>query len=312
MGGKRVLVTGANGFLGSHVVPLLVKRGYRVSTLGRGKSAHPGLTHYKADVVHNMPESAVRGVDAIVHLACDVSIARSIENPSSYITNNLAMTLNLLEAVRAQKKKPLVIFLSTDRVYGKASGRVNENSPTFPIEPYVASKLMSETALAAYANQFDIPYIALRASAFFGPHQPRRSFISDVIQKMIEQNTITVGPLKSVKNFSYAGNVADAVLAALKAPRSAHNRAYNIGGKPISFSHVLTLCKKIIEKRLGKKIRIHIDHSIRLPQKNEIGAFTLSSASAQKALRWKEKVSLTEGLERTVDYFLKNKNPPQE
>lgn len=303
MKGARVLVTGANGFLGKHVVPLLVERGYRVSTLGRSEAAH-GLPHFQLDLAHEIPEDAVRGVDAIVHLASDVSIARSIEDPFSHITNNLTLTLNLLKACRAADAKPLVVFLSSDRVYGKARGRVTEQSPTFPIEPYTAGKIMGEIALATYANLFGIPYIALRASAFFGPHQPRRGFISDVIQKMIEQDAITVGPLKSVKNFTYVGNVAAAVHAALKAPRSTYNRAYNIGGKPVSLLGVLTQCKTIVEQRLSKKIRIHIDRSIRLPQQNEIGAFSLSTASAQKTLHWKETVSLKEGLERTVDYFL--------
>lgn len=304
---KRVLVTGASGFLGKHVVPLLVRHGYAVRTLGRNKSAHQKLPHYQMDLAHEIPAKAIRGIDAVMHLASHVGIAHAIENPISHVKDNLAMTLNVLEACRASGRKPLVIFLSTDRVYGKARGRVTEQSPTFPIEPYTASKIMGEVALATYANLFDIPYVAIRASAFFGPHQPRRSFISDVIQKMIEQDDITVGPLKSVKNFTYVGNVASAVLLALQAPRSAHNRAYNIGGNPISLLHVLELVKKIIERKLRKRIRIHIDRSIRLPQKNEIGAFTLVTASAKKTLRFNEAVPLTQGLERTVDYFLRPK-----
>ena len=303
---SRVLVTGASGFLGKHVVSLLVERGYRVETLGRGESTHPALTHHKIDLAREVPTDAVSKADAVVHLASDVSIARSIENPSAHITNNLAMTFNVLGACRTASTKPLVVYLSSDRVYGKAHGRVTEQSPIFPIEPYTASKIMGETALAAYANQFDIPYIALRASAFFGEHQPRRSFISDVIQKMIDKDDVTVGPLKSVKNFTYVGNVASAVLLSLKAPRAAQNRAYNIGGKPMSLLRVLAECKSVVEKRLNKKIRIHIDRSIRLPQKNEIGAFTLYTASAQKSLRWKETIPLSKGLARTVDYFLAN------
>ncbi|MEK7628430.1 MAG: NAD(P)-dependent oxidoreductase [Patescibacteria group bacterium] len=301
--GARILVTGASGFLGKHVVSLLLGEGYHVSTLGRTPSAQ-GLPHFQADLGHDTPVDAVSTMDAIVHLACDVSIARSIENPDSHIANNLAMTLAILQACRSSVHKPLVIFLSTDRVYGKASGRVTEQSPTFPIEPYTASKIMGEVALATYANQFGIPYIAIRASAFFGPHQPRRSFISDVIQKMITEAVVVVGPLKSVKNFTYVENVAYAVLAALKAPRSAHNRTYNVGGKPVALSRVLALSKTILEKRLGKKIRMRTDRSIRLPQQNEIGPFTLSTASAHKTLRWKERTPLKAGLEKTIDYFL--------
>ena len=304
--GAHVLVTGASGFLGTHVVKLLMERGYRVSTLGRGESAYLDLPHYKMDLSREVPTDAVRDVDAIVHLASDVSIARSIENPSAHIAHNSAITFNLLEACRTAKTKPLVVYLSTDRLYGKARGPVNEQSPTFPIEPYTASKIMNESALATYANLYDIPYIAIRASAFFGPHQSRRSFIADVIQKMKERNDITVGPLKTVKNFTYVGNVASAVLLALKAPQSAYNRAYNIGGKPIALSKILAHMKEIVEKKLNKRIKIYIDRSLQLPQQNEIGPFEVSTDSAQKALHWKQTVPLEEGLERTVDYFLTN------
>lgn len=302
--GTRVLVTGASGFLGTHVVRLLTERGYRVSTLGRSESMLPGLPHYKIDLSREVPTNAVRDVDAIVHLASDVSIARSIENPSAHIANNSAITFNLLEACRAAKIKPLIVYLSTDRLYGKARGPVNEQSSTFPIEPYTASKIMSEGALATYANLYNMPYIAIRASAFFGPHQPRRSFIADVIQKMKERNDITVGPLKTVKNFTYVENVAAAVLLALEAPRLAQNRAYNIGGKPIALSKILAHVKRIVEKKLNKRIKIRIDRSLQLPQQNEVGPFEVSTDSAQKALHWKQTVPLEEGLKRTVDYFL--------
>lgn len=308
MRNARVLVTGASGFLGTHVVRLLAEHGYRVSTLGRSDSAHPGLPHYKMDLSREVPTNAVQDVDTIVHLASDVSITRSIDNPSAHITNNSAMTFNLLEACRTVKTKPLIVYLSTDRLYGKARGSVNEQSPTFPIEPYTASKIMSEGALATYANLYGMPYIALRASAFFGPHQPRRSFIADIIQKMKEKNDITVGPLQTVKNFTYVENVASAVLLALEAPRSAYNRRYNIGGKPIALSEILAHVKGIVEKKLNKRIKIHIDRSLQLPQQNEVGPFEVVTDSAQKVLHWKQTVPLEEGLERTVDYFLTPRN----
>jgi|GEM_PF-2659591 len=306
MAKKRVVVTGASGFLGRHVVPALTKRGFEITTLDRSASDSPN--HCVLDLSQEVPTKALQGVDAIVHLAGNVNIKQSIEEPHTVMRDNLAMTLNILEAVRTQEKKPLVILLSTDRVYGKARGRVTEQSPTFPIEPYVASKLMSETALVAYANLYEIPFVIIRASAFFGPYQPRRSFIADVIQKMKESDEITVGPLKTIKDFIYVSDVADAVIAALKAPSRAHNRIYNIGGKPVSLETVLSHIKTIVERRLKKKIRVRVDRRAGSYTKHEIGPFRFSTSAAQKFLRWKQKIPLKKGLELTVDHFLDRKS----
>ena len=109
----------------------------------------------------------------------------------------------------------------------------------------------------------------------------------------------------------YVGDVASAVLSATKAPKNARNRTYNIGGKPKSLSQILLLCKGIVEQRTKRRIRIHIDRSIRLPQKNDIGPFTLSTGAAEKSLRWKIKVSLEKGLQYTADYFLTQENKPE-
>lgn len=303
---RHVVVTGASGFLGRHVIPALTKKGFAISTLDR--SASDSQNHHKVDLSQEVPTKALRGADAVVHLAGNVHIKQSIEEPQTVIRENLAMTLNLLEAVRVQEKKPLVVLLSTDRVYGKARGRVNEQSPTFPIEPYVASKLMSEIALAGYANLYAFPFIILRASAFFGPHQPCRSFIADVIQKMKESDEITVGSLKTVKDFIYVGDVANAIVAAVAALPRAHGRTYNIGGSPVSLEKVLTHIRTIVEKRLKKKIRVRVDSRAGSYTKYEIGPFSVSTSAAQKFLRWKQKVSLKKGLELTVDHFLDRKS----
>ena len=306
----RVLVTGASGFLGKNTIPLLEKHGYIVETLGRGAAPFPDLKHYTLDISRETPTEAVMGADAIVHLASDVSIAASIQNPSEYIKNTLSITLNVLEACRQSKRAPLFVFLSSDRVYGKESNTVNEQSPVFPIEPYVATKIMGETAVATYGHLLTMPYIVLRASAFFGPHQPRRGFIADIICKMLEQDKIVVGPLQGVKNFTYVCNVADAILASLTAEEAARNCIYNIGGEPLSLTQVLEDVRTIIQSLMHRTIRVDIDHSIQIPTKHDIGPFTLSTNAAKKHLHWKERVTLQEGLEETIDYFRRTlKNP---
>lgn len=305
----RVLVTGASGFLGQILVPLLEAQGYKVETLGRGIAPFPHLMHYSADASVEVPAAAVERADAIVHLASDVRIADSIQHPAAHIQKNLSMALNVLEACKTAGRAPLFVFISTDRIYGKARGTVDEQSPTFPVEPYVAAKLMGETAVATYAHLVGMPYIILRTSAFFGPHQPRRGFIADIICKMLEQDSITVGPLEGVKNFTYAGNVADSIAASLQAQGPALNRIYNIGGSPLSLKEVLETVRSILENS-GRTIAVETDPSIKIPDKHDIGPFTLSTEAAQTELHWEERVSLKEGLEKTIDYFRRTlKNP---
>jgi nucleoside-diphosphate-sugar epimerase len=304
---RRVLVTGASGFLGSHIVSLLLHKGYAVSTLGRNPGRHSNVVHHRVDLSNTVPIEAVQDVDALVHLACDVHIGRSMEDAASYIEKDLSLTQNLLRACIATKKKPLVIYLSTDRVYGRATGLVTELSPTYPIEPYTASKLLGEIVLATYANLHDIPYIALRASAFFGPYQSRRGFIADMLHKIITSDEIVVGPLNGVKNFTYVENMTFAIERALKAPVSARNRIYNIGGSPISLRDVLTLAQDIVAKKIGKHVQVRIDRTLTRPKKNDVGTFKLSTLAARKNLRWKELVSLRKGLEYTIDHLLNEK-----
>lgn len=306
----HVLVTGASGFLGKNVIPLLEEQGYIVQTLGRGGAPFPHLTHHTADASVEIPVSAVENADAIVHLASDVAIAKSIQEPAEHIKTNLSMTLSVLEACKKTGRKPLFIYISTDRVYGKATNTVDEESSVFPVEPYVAAKLMSETAVATYAHLLDMPYAIIRTSAVFGAFQPRRGFISDMICKMLEQDSITVGPLQGVKNFTYASNFADSILRLLEAPPSVLNRIYNIGGNPHSLNQMLETARKIIERQDGKNITVNIDASIKIPDKHDIGPFTLSTQAAREKLGWKEMVSLEEGLEKTINYFRETlKNP---
>lgn len=301
---KRVLVTGASGFIGTHLVRALLDARYDVSVVSRGSAKFAEkVTHHRLDLARASLDGIV-DVDAIVHLASEIEINRSIEEPRDRIDHNLAMDLNLLEAARKSGKKPLLIFSSTDRMYGKTKKHtVTENEPPFPIEPYTASKIMSEVALQAYAHLYDIPYIVLRFDSVYGPGQPRAMFISDMIQKMLALDYVTTGPLSTKKNFVYVHDVVDAILRALKAPVSARNHAYNIGGKHASLEEVLTTLKAVFARTKKRTIRT-IEEKLSLrPSKAEVAPFILSDAKARRLLKWKAKTPLYKGLQKTIEYF---------
>ncbi|MDE1924842.1 MAG: NAD(P)-dependent oxidoreductase [Patescibacteria group bacterium] len=304
---KKVLVTGASGFIGQAAVPLLVKNKFSVTALTRGKERLFGssVRYVRADLSRAVPPFALKNINAVVHLAGEININASIEDPRANIEHNLAMTFNVLEAVRKSGNKPLAIFISTDRVYGHTKRRaVDEEERPFPIEPYAASKMLSETLFELYAHLYGIPYIVLRFDSVYGPHQPREMFISDLIQKMHKDALVKTGSLAVRKNFVYVADAADAIVRSLRAPVSAHNTVYNIGGKSYALSQVAAEIAREMSKRAGKKIFVRANALPGRPARIEVRPFNLSTKKAFHMLHWRAKTPLTEGLRHTIDYFL--------
>lgn len=311
--GSHILVTGGTGFLGAHVVSLLVKKGYRVSVVGRGKgearARRTGVRFFRADLLRRASvENVLRKIgatDAVVHCAADLRIDYALLHPQEVLGNNVTMVANLLEGLRLRRFHPLVIFTSTDRVYGATKKRtVDEKEPPCPLEPYTASKIMGEVLLETYQALSGIPYIVFRIDSIYGPHQPSRMFVGALIEKMMKGTFVPVGDLGVRKNFVYVEDVVDAMLKALEASATARNTVYNIGGAQASFQEVADTLRKLVEERLQKKIEFRFDPALVRKGGTEVNAFRLSTAKARKNLGWKSRVSLQEGLARTFEYFL--------
>ena len=300
----KVLVTGATGFIGTRLIHALLAGGYDVHVVTRSNKAPWGksVTYHRTDLARG-PLPSLTDFAAIVHLASVIDINASLTKPRERIDQNLAMDLVILEAVRINAAKPLIIFASTDRVYGRAKKRiVREEEMPFPIEPYTASKIMGETALQLYAHLFDFPYIVLRFDSVYGPGQPRSMFISDMIQKMLISDSIVTGPLATKKNFVYVDDVVEAILKSLRASPGAYNQAYNIGGKYGSLKSILTVLQKAFKAR-RRTIAVREEARSMRPSKAEVNPFVLSTAKAARLLKWKAKTPLYKGLSKTIEYF---------
>ncbi len=304
---KRVLVTGASGFIGSHVTRAAIAVGHHVFIAVRDVQAKtPENTH---KVFLNFSDvkqiaSALPDVDTIIHLGGRVQIDAATKQPADTIMDNVTGTLNLLEALRVRDLHPLVVFASTDRQYGRIKTKTaTEASAPFPIEPYTASKMMCETLLQTYSHLYGIPHIIFRIDSVYGPGQPREMFISDVIQKILTQDEITVGNLKVLKNFVFVEDVARAFMCAVAAPKSAHNLVYNIGGASATLGDLLAEIKKIINTAYNKNVRVTSAASVAQRAGFEVQPFKLSTARAAKNLGWKTNVPLKQGLTRTIEYF---------
>lgn len=300
----KVLVTGASGFIGTRLVNALLENAYDVHIVTRSNKQPWGarVKYHRTDLARG-PLPSLVDFAAIVHLASVIDINASLAKPRERIDQNTVMDLVVLEALRINDAKPLVIFASTDRVYGRTKKRVvGEEEKPFPIEPYTASKIMGETMLELYAHLFDFPYIVLRFDSVYGPGQPRTMFISDMIQKMLVSDSISTGPLSTKKNFVYVDDAVDALQKALTAPRKAYNQVYNIGGKHGSLKSVLATLQKAFKAR-KRTITVREEARSMRPSKAEVNPFALSTQKARRLLGWKASTTLYKGLQNTIEYF---------
>jgi nucleoside-diphosphate-sugar epimerase len=305
---KNIFVTGGTGFIGSNLLDRLEKsEQYFTRALVRTPHARLSSIEY----IHgelSSPDtyrSSLLDSSAVLHVAGEININQSLTNPRKNIESNLWMLASVLEEIRIGGKKQMVVFLSTDRVYGRTRRvTVTETEPLVPIEPYTAAKMLCEVLLETYRLLYGIPYIILRLDSVYGPKQPRSMFISDLIQKMLSGDTVEVGDLSTEKNFVYVDDVVDAILSALEAPESKQNTAYNIGGTLVSMEKIVLAVQKIIEARLEKSITILSKKEQGRPASIEVRPFRLSIAKAKKGLGWQPKTSLTEGITKTITYFL--------
>lgn len=308
---KKIFVTGSSGFVGKNLLKQLQReKSCSVFALSRTKQPHQGknIIFLQGDLLAGGDhEKYISTAEAIIHLAGTVNINDSVMSPAQTINDRVSMLFRILEIARKTMKRPMIIFISTDRVYGRTRKReVSEAEPPVPIEPYTASKMIGEVLLQTYYLVYGIPYIILRCDSIYGPHQPKKMFISDIIQKMLTQTNAAVGDLSIKKNFVFVDDVARAIILSLQAPKSSYNQVYNIGGKQASLADLLNILKNIIEKRLHKKIITHFDPSL-VRKGIEVNPFRLSTQKAYRYLGWKQVISLEKGLEKTIDFFVNEK-----
>jgi UDP-glucose 4-epimerase len=316
--GKRVLVTGADGFIGSHLCERLVRDGAELTALAfynsfgsRGwidsidDAVLSAMTVVSGDVrdPHFM-RSIINGQDIVFHLAALIAIPYSYCAPASYVDTNVSGTLNVLEACKAAGVLRLV-HTSTSEVYGTAQFTpITEAHPLQGQSPYSASKIGADHMVDAYARTFDLPAVTLRPFNTFGPRQSERAVIPTLIRQYLDPKCeeVRIGDLNPIRDFNYVEDTADAFVQIATASDHAlsFGAAYNAGsGRGVTIGQTAELIRHIIgiEKPLSQ------DYVRLRPAKSEVFELLADASRLAGATGWTSAIGFEEGLSRTIDWW---------
>ena len=315
---KRVLVTGADGFIGSHVTEALIRAGYsvRAFVLYNSFNSWGWLDKCASDVrgqfevfagdirdPHGV-RTAMEGCDAVLHLAALIAIPYSYHSPDTYVDTNIKGTLNVLQAARSCGVQR-VVHTSTSEVYGTAAFvPMTEDHPLSGQSPYSASKIGADQIAFSFYTSFDTPVMILRPFNTYGPRQSARAVIPTVITQIANgRRRIRLGAVTPTRDFSFVADTTAGFVAALRATQVVGD-VINIGsGFEISIGDTATLIADI----MGVEIEIDTDTDRMRPPKSEVERLLSSNEKAQRLLGWAPAFGgvdgFRSGLQRTIEWF---------
>lgn len=311
----KVLVTGASGFIGSHVVESLVEAKFEVMALAhynsRGddgwlKDLSPRIRGSIKVVFGDVTDiEQVKGFvvdnEVIVNLAALIAIPYSYTAPRSYLNTNLLGTLNILEAIKNDKTQSIrLVQFSTSEVYGTPNSvPILETHAINPQSPYAASKAAADQLCISYFKSYDLKVNILRPFNTYGPRQSMRAIIPTVInQFLFNGGRISVGNLKPKRDFTYVTDTAAAVVAIAQEEREFGNTIQLGTGIAYSVEEVIKLCEELS----GIKAEIIHDKIRFRPEKSEVQILLSNPSLAEEKLNWKYKVDFKDGLRRTLEW----------
>ncbi|MFA7342832.1 MAG: NAD-dependent 4,6-dehydratase LegB [Terrimicrobiaceae bacterium] len=312
--GKKVLVTGADGFIGSHLVEALLAHGADVrpfvfynSFNSWGWLEHlPGGIASKLDVFsgdirdpHGVAE-AMKGCDVVFHLAALIAIPFSYHSPDSYVDTNIKGTLNVLQAVRNHGAEKLVVT-STSEVYGTARYvPIDESHPFQGQSPYSATKIAADRLAESFFRSFDLPVTIFRPFNTYGPRQSARAFIPTVITQLLSgQSEIRLGNLSPTRDLNYVKDTAAGFIAAMESDATVGEEINLASGEEHSVGDVA----RELVSQINPRARIITEPSRLRPEKSEVERLLGCNKKIRELTGWAPRVSLRQGLEETVAWF---------
>ncbi len=313
--GKRVLVTGAAGFIGAKLVQCLVEQGAAVRAFTRytSRPEYGNLAYLPREIFERVEmvrgniedysavDDALDDIDTVFHLGALISIPYSYVHPVETVQTNILGTLNVLEACR--NKQVRLIHTSTSEVYGSALRvPIDEQHSLQAQSPYSASKIAADKLVESYYRSFDVPSVTVRPFNTYGPGQSNRAVIPTIISQVLTSNQIHLGNLEARRDFTFLDDTVNGFLAA-----AIHSqwdgKVYNLGtGIDVTIGEVA----QMVFAYLGITPEIIIDQERIRPEKSEVTRLLSDNSLAKRELGWQPQVSLEEGLAKTVEWIHKH------
>jgi NAD dependent epimerase/dehydratase len=316
LAGRSVVVTGAGGFIGGHVVERLVRDGARVRALCRYNSRNERGTldwlepNVLAEVEVVLGElrdlesvaSAIDGSEVVLHLGAQIAIPYSYVNPRDFLEVNVLGTLNVAQAALRHGVQRIV-HTSTSEVYGTAqSVPITEAHPLEPQSPYAASKVAADKLMDSYHRSFDLPVCVLRPFNTYGPRQSARAIIPTIISQALAGPTLRLGSLHPRRDLTFVEDTASGFVAAATA-EGAIGRTIQLGtNHDVSVGDLVDMVSEV----LGRELTVETDPARIRPDKSEVERLISGPLLARELLGWEPTVDLREGLARTIDWIERN------
>jgi len=308
---KRVLVTGAGGFIGSHLTEALVDQGARVRVFVRYNSRGdigllsllPADKREQLEIIagdlrdqHAVAE-ACRGVSHVFHLGALIAIPYSYVHPREVVETNVIGTLNILMAARDRVER--VVHTSTSEVYGTAlQVPISEEHPLQGQSPYSASKIGADKLAESFFCSYDLPVATIRPFNAYGPRQSARAVIPTIITQALTRDRVRLGALSPRRDFTYVEDTVDGFLR-VAASEKAIGQVINIGSNhEVSIGD---LAEKII-RLVGRDVELVTDEQRLRPERSEVRRLLADNHRAAEWLNWQPRTSLDEGLSKTIDW----------
>ncbi|MGP1598435.1 NAD-dependent 4,6-dehydratase LegB [Peptoanaerobacter stomatis] len=316
---KNVLVTGADGFIGSHLTEELVKQGYKVRAFAYYNSFNSWgwLDSLPKDILNeidvftgdirdpNGVRESMKGIDEVFHLAALIAIPFSYHSPDAYVDTNIKGTLNVLQAGRALDTSRILVT-STSEVYGTAMYvPIDEKHPYQGQSPYSATKIGADRLAESFYRSFDMPITIVRPFNTYGPRQSARAIIPTIITQLLSgKEQLEIGSLTPTRDFNYVKDTVNGFISISKAENTIGEEINIATQNEISIGD---LANELI-RQINPNVKIVCDEQRLRPQKSEVNRLLGSNEKIKNLTDWTPKYTFEQGLSETIEFFKNNLN----